>query len=386
MNQQNDSMHKNLAESVDEEVDLIEVFKKIWAERKTIYITVGICFFIGIVIILGTPKSYVSQTKLLAEVSSKSGSGLGQLAGLAGMAGINLGGTSGAEALSVDLYPEIVKSTPFLIEVMSQKVTESKTNKTITVAEYLDEYTKPSLVAVIMSYTIGLPGKIIGAFNKKKEEGSLIPNISSGALKLTSKQAAIAGMLEKCISVKMDDGVESGSNILTVSIETQDPNVSAQMTDSVVACLKRYIINYHTGKAKKDLEFVTTQYNDAKAKFYTIQQTLATHKDQNLNIILASVNTSTERLQMEYTLASNVYNTLAQQFEQAKLKVQEHTPVFTVIEPATIPLKKNKPKSSLILIAMIFLGGFIGCCVIAGKSFLSKASQNQSESVTKDFV
>jgi hypothetical protein len=363
----------NASSKVDE-IDLIEVFKKIWAGRKTIYISVGVCFLLGIILVLGTPKSYMAQTKLLAETSSKSGSGLGQLAGLAGMAGINLGSPSGSDALSVDLYPEIVKSTPFLIEVMGQKVTESKTEKTITVAEYLDKYTKPSLLSVIIGNTVGLPGKIIGAFKKKKEE-DLIPVIKSGVLKLTPKQAGIAGSLEKCISLKMDEGTGSSSNTLTVSVETQDPNVSAQMVDSVVSCLKRYIVNYHTGKAKKDLEFVTARYNEAKDKFYAIQQALASHKDQNLNVILASANTSTERLQMEYSLTSNVYNTLAQQLEQAKLKVQEQTPVFTVIEPAEVPLMKSKPKSSFILIAMIFLGGFIGCGVVIGRGLLAKKEE-----------
>jgi capsular polysaccharide biosynthesis protein len=359
--------------SKNDEIDLIEVFSKIWASRKIIYTSMGICFLLGIVIIIGTPKSYISQTKLLAETSSKTGSGLGQLAGLAGMAGINLGLSSGSDVLSVDLYPEIVKSTPFLIEVMKQKVTISKWNKTITVAEYLDKYTRPSLVSIVKGYTFGLPGKIVRVFKKEKDEALTMPVFSSGVLNLTPKQASVIHALEKCISLKIDEGSGIG-NTLTISVETQDAYLSAQITDSVVTSLKRYIVNYHTGKAKKDLEFVTFHYNEAKDKFYTIQQTLASHKDQNLNVMLATANTSTERLQMEYSLASNVYNTLAQQLEQSKLKVQEQTPVFTVIEPAEVPLMKSKPKSSFILISMIFLGGLVGCGIIIRKGLLSKTS------------
>jgi len=47
--------------------------------------------------------------------------------------------------------------------------------------------------------------------------------------------------------------------------------------------------------------------------------------------------------------------------------VQEKTPVFKVIDPAKVPLQKSKPKTSLILVAMIFLGGFIGVGIIFGK-------------------
>lgn len=43
----------------------------------------------------------------------------------------------------------------------------------------------------------------------------------------------------------------------------------------------------------------------------------------------------------EMTLTFNVYNTLAQKLEQDKLRVQEETPVYTVIEPATRTFEKK---------------------------------------------
>ena len=61
-----------------------------------------------------------------------------------------------------------------------------------------------------------------------------------------------------------------------------------------------------------------------------------------------------ERLKNEMTLTFNVYNTLAQKQEQDKLRVQEQTPVYTIIEPATVPLKASAPKKVLILIGCMF--------------------------------
>jgi len=40
----------------NDEIDLIEVFKKIWNGRKIIYKSMAICFAIGMVIAFGTPK------------------------------------------------------------------------------------------------------------------------------------------------------------------------------------------------------------------------------------------------------------------------------------------------------------------------------------------
>ncbi|WP_374044504.1 DUF4372 domain-containing protein [uncultured Parabacteroides sp.] len=52
---------------------------------------------------------------------------------------------------------------------------------------------------------------------------------------------------------------------------------------------------------------------------------------------------------------------LAMMFGQDKLRVQEQTPVYTIIEPATVPLKTSSPKKLLILVTFIFLA-FIGGC------------------------
>ena len=69
------------------------------------------------------------------------------------------------------------------------------------------------------------------------------------------------------------------------------------------------------------------------------------------------------------TLTFNVYNTLAQKLEQDKLRVQEQTPVYTIIEPATVPLKASAPKKMLILVGFIFitLAGMTGYLLIRDK-------------------
>lgn len=76
-----------------------------------------------------------------------------------------------------------------------------------------------------------------------------------------------------------------------------------------------------------------------------------------------------ERLHNEMTLAFNVYNTLAQKLEQDKLRVQEQTPVFTIIEPASVPLKASSPKKMLILVAFVFLALTGGCGYLIIKKY-----------------
>ena len=57
---------------------------------------------------------------------------------------------------------------------------------------------------------------------------------------------------------------------------------------------------------------------------------------------------------------------MAQQLETAKIKVQEQTPCVTIIEPASVPVKKSNASKLVILVGFIFLG----LCVAVGKILL----------------
>jgi hypothetical protein len=46
---------KNIKDNTDE-IDLVNVIKKIWAERKLILNVTGVFFVLGIIIAFGTPK------------------------------------------------------------------------------------------------------------------------------------------------------------------------------------------------------------------------------------------------------------------------------------------------------------------------------------------
>jgi LPS O-antigen subunit length determinant protein (WzzB/FepE family) len=358
----------------DDEINLIEVFRKIWVGRRTIIKTMIIFFVIGIVVVIFSPKKYKSEITLVVETNS-GGSMSGLLQQFGGLAGINLNKTE-KEALVPDLYPEVIKSTPFLLEIMKQKVTESKYDSTITIEQYLIRHTHPSLIGVIKGYTIGLPGKIIGWIRGKQNattktqvsvfSSDSASNLSLNPINITKEKSEITEALAGCINTEQDF---KKSNKFIISVEMQDPLVVAQVTSYVVKNLTKYITEYRTKKAKTDLAFVNARTSDAEAKYLEAQQVLASYKDRNKNVILASVLTEEAQLQSEYDLAFELYSALAKQLEQSKIKVQEVTPVFNVMDPAQIPLKKSKPNTSLTLVIMLFLGGCIGVGIVIWKIF-----------------
>lgn len=366
-------------ENKDSEIDLIDIAKKIWSGRKIIIKSMIVFFVLGIFIIIFSPKEYKSEITLVVETSA-SGSGMsGLLQQFGGLAGINLNNTTNKEALVPDLYPEVIKSTPFLLEILKQKVLESKHDSTITVEQYIDRYTRPSLASSISKYTIGLPGIIMEWIRGKNKNCSnkKLPILNSDSaislsiepISITKEESDIIEALSECINTEQDF---KKSNKFIIRVEMQDPLVVAQVTSSVVKNLTKYIIEYRTKKSKTDLKFVEERTTEAESKYLEAQQALAIYKDRNKNVILSSVQTKEDQLQSEYDLAFSVYSALAKQLEQAKIKVQEETPVFNVMDPAQVPLKKSNPRTIMILVAMMFIGGFVGVGIIFGKDYFKK--------------
>lgn len=332
----------------EQEIDLIELAQALWKERKFLLKICGIAVLVGLVVAFSMPKEFTTTVKLAPETedATKKMSGLG---GLAAMAGINLGASAGADAISPDLYPDVVQSTPFLLELFPVEVKDKKGNFSGSLYEYMDEHQRTAWWGYIVKLPFQALGAMMSAFSDEE--------ISSDQLNpfhLTKDQQEVLKSLQERISVSVD----KKTLVITASVQMQDPVISAEMTKVVLEKLQNYITEYRTRKVKNDLVFTQKVFAEAKEAYYKAQQAYAAFEDANRNIISSSYRTEQERLKNEMTLTFNVYNTLAQKLEQDKLRVQEQTPVYTVIEPATVPLRASSPKKPLILVGFVFLALF----------------------------
>lgn len=357
--------HKTKMENSDE-IDLIEFFQLVWSKRIFVIKIAAIFFIFGVFIAFASNKEYKSQATLLPEISAGEGGASGllrQFGGLSSLAGIDIGGIgnlSGADAISPRLYPEILKSTPFMIQLLNTEVEISSLDTVVTVFTYLTELQKTSILGYLKKVTIGLPGTIISLL-RKKEQPKVSPDILKGEiLTVTSEQDDAIKILNNRLTAQIDQKTD----IISIQAEFPDPYLSASITEYAVNYLVKYITEYRLEKVQNKLSFINDLHTKSKIDFLKAQNVLATYRDENKNIVSAIVLSEEERLQASYTLAFNIYNSLSQQLEQAKIEVQEVTPVLKVLNPVVIPIKKSKPKRMTILFVMGFTGTVIGIGIV----------------------
>ncbi|WP_278453939.1 chain-length determining protein [Phocaeicola plebeius] len=342
------------------QIDWMGILRQVLAIRKKLYKAAAVGVVLGILIALGTPKQYTVSITLSPEMgSSKSGSGL------ASMAAFFPGGSIGSDspdALNATLTPDIVASTPFLLELFDARVVSQDKQIDTTFTAYLDEQ-KSSW----MGYVLKAPGMAISGikslFSEKKEKTA---TIQKGAIELNEKDAAKLGSLRQAITVEAD----KKTAITTLSVTLQDPKVTATIADSVVSKLQQYITAYRTSKAKEDCQYLEKLYKERQQEYYDAQQRYARYVDANSNVVFQSTLAERERLQNDINLAYQVYSQVAQQLQVARAKVQEEKPVFAVVEPAVVPLNPSGTSRKVIVLGFLFLAvAFTGAWELLGKKY-----------------
>ena len=348
--------------SAEKEIDLIELARKLWAGRKLILKWCAVGVVVGLIVAFSIPKEYTASVKLAPEANDAKASG--NLGALAAMAGFGGSGGGGSDAVYPALYPDIMSSVPFMLSMLDIPVTVEEGQKPIKLSAYLEN----AIHKAWWSAILGLPGKLIGAIRSSDEED--LKNTGKNAFHLTPKEDSQIAMLRNRITCSVD----AKTSVVTVSANMQNPLVAAVVVDSVTNRIKEYITNYRTSKSRNDMMYVEKLTDEAKEEYYAAQQRYAHYLDTHQGIVMYSAQTMRDRLENEATLAFNVYNQMAQRLEVAKAKVQEETPVFATINPATVPLKASAPKKPMILIGFFFLS-FVGGCawILFVRPLLSEA-------------
>lgn len=363
---------ENAPHPLHEEMDLIdlkEVVHKVWAERKWIAKCCAGALLVGLIVAFSIPREYTSSATIAPETNGKGGS-VGSISSLAAMAGINLSGNSGGDAIQPDLYPDIVSSTPFLVSLFDVPVAHPNGKDTLSFYEYMKNHQRIPWWNSLLS----LPPQIVEGlaslfFSSDDEETEVLPT----PIRLNPKQTEIMKKIKNCILVSVD----RKTSITEISVKAQNPSVAATLADTVLRRLQTYITEYRTNKARQDFNFQQTLFERKKQEYEQAQERYALFVDANRNIIQQSYRVEQERLENEMRLAYNMYTAVAQQLQVAEAKVQEITPVYTTIQPATVPLHPTAPRKAMILIATLFLAA-VGSVVwvVFGRDFWDNLKQS----------
>jgi LPS O-antigen subunit length determinant protein (WzzB/FepE family) len=333
-----------------DEIDLIELLKKIYLEKKFILKISILAALFGVVYALFQPNEYTSSTTFIPQLSSGIKTGGSSLSGLASLAGINIGSMESSSEFPPTLYPQVVNGVPFRVELLSNEITLN--NELVAVKDYLEKKSSFNILGTIKKYTIDLPSLILSSFKNQKEYTN-----ESKIYSITNDDETLFKILENNLSLSINEK----EGFITISFTDTNKNIAAQITQISQNLLQEKIIEFKNKSSREMLDFALKQYSDKKESHEKLQDEKAVFVDKNINISSSLFQNKLSRLESEVNISESIVQQLASQVEQAKLQVNKDTPVFTTIKPVTIPFERSAPKRSLIVITFLFLGFVLSC-------------------------
>ena len=254
------------------------------------------------------PPYYKSTAIILPEGQSSKLTSLSGLSDLAALAGVNVG----AEGSLIKLYPTIIKSEAVLKDVIYRK--------------YKSENFQDS-VDLIECWRI----------NDNKPGGAY-----EGALN------ALRNGLDVSMDIKTD--------ILTMSFETKEPRLSADIVNSVVEGLDKFVLTKRTTSASEQRRFIEGRLAEVKGDLTKSEDALRNFREQNTQVRSPQLLLEQGRLERDLQINNTLFIELKKQYEIAKIEELKNMPVINVLDLARPAVYKDRPKRSVIVIVTFLLG------------------------------
>ena len=338
----------------DDEIDLIELLKTVFVSRRFVIKTTILFAVFGVILAVVSPTKYTASSTFVPQLSE--GQTNSSLGGLASLAGINLSAIMGGQPqeISPSLYPQIAESVPYRLALLDATVEPNTSFRDYI----LSQSGGVAILPLLKKYTIGLPGLL---FNKKTDDNE---PVDSFLFQVTEEDKGLFAFVAQVLSIEVDDQ----EGLVSISVELADRMVAAQLAQAATDLLQSNIIAFKSQSARNNLDFIERQYESKRQEFEEVQDSIAIFKDQNLNITSSLYQNQLSRLESQFTVISSVFQELAGQVEQAKIQVNKDTPIFTIIEPVSVPLERSKPKRTMTVIIWTFLGGLFSVGWVLVKS------------------
>lgn len=311
-------------QETESSINWVEILSALWNSKKIIGYVVGSVTAISIIVSLLLPEYFMSTATLLPETDK------GKLAGLSGLSDLaSLAGVSAGEVSLAKLYPTIIKS-------------ETVLRKVIYAAYLTKKFAEP--VDLIKFWEIE---------DKTREREY------ETALRTLRDQLAVS--------------LDNKTNVVTISIETREPQLSADIVNNITEELDKFIRTKRTTNASEQRRWIESRLVEVKNDLEKSENRLKEFREKNRRVIDSpQLLLEQERFVREVQINSAMYIELKKQLEIAKIEEIKTVPIVSVMDQARPAAKKERPRRSMIVLTAFFLS------IAASMMYVAMANRYQN--------
>ncbi len=199
-----------------------------------------------------------------------------------------------------------------------------------------------------------------------------LKDVVSDTLTVADRRVAVLDLLDASGDTpeeRLEDGIkqlpdymtvrtDDQSNLVTLRVLAPSPKTAQALVESFLRAVNRMTMASLNTGGSFEWRFAQAQADSAREALRRAEDGLRDFYLVNRNIASSpTLQTEEARLQREIQIRRDVYLTLVQQAEAAKLQAVRNTPAITLVQPPQASVEKASPKASLWSI-MAAIGAF----------------------------
>jgi len=302
----------------------------LFSRWKTILVFALIGLAMGLISSLVKRTVYTADLTFVLEDGGDSGGRLGQYAGLASMAGIDIG--SGGGIFQGDNIMELYKSRKMIEQTLLSKSSIGG-KKVLLIERYIKAY----------------------KLREKWDEKSYLKNIDfSDSTRFDIRQDSIIGNIvteinKKCLLVSKPD---KKLTIIKVEVKSIDELFAKAFTESLVGNVNNFYVKTKTKKSLENIAILQHQTDSVRSVMNGSINTSASVIDAtpNLNPTRQVLRASVQRSQFSAETNKAILSELVKNLELSKISLRKETPLIQVIDEPVLPLDKDKPSKAIYMV------------------------------------
>jgi uncharacterized protein involved in exopolysaccharide biosynthesis len=151
------------------------------------------------------------------------------------------------------------------------------------------------------------------------------------------------------------------TGVVRVRVTAPNPELARQMTSFILDGLNRFNLVTRQSQAGAERRFMEGRLDEARSELRGAEDRLQGFLQRNREFRNSPELTfQQERLSREVQMRQQVYTSLAQAFEQARIEEVRDTPVITVVEAPEVPARPDRRGALRGTIVALFSGALIG--------------------------
>jgi len=157
------------------------------------------------------------------------------------------------------------------------------------------------------------------------------------------------------------------TGVITVKVNSRTPEMAVQIAQNILDEVNRFNLNRRQQQAGLERTFVEKRLGEAQMELRQAEENLQSFLTENREFRSSpGLQLEFDRLNRTVSMRQQLYNGLAQSYEQAKIEEVRDIPVITVVEPPELPIYPDPQGGMRKTLIGVIVGLAIGVVIAFG--------------------